>query len=816
MKGDFSRNTFQAAKHYSGVLMQQGRVSVDADWNEQQAIHQHRVEVETRDVIGGCGTSSENNGFALTVSQDGNLHIGPGRYYVDGILCENEADDVTYATQPYLPNPPDLSQTLSAPNSGLALLYLDVWKRHITALDDSYIKERALGGPDTATRIQTVWQLKALPVALPSAMQDVVKERVALSQKVAATRTAAEKTQAESSRAFLNQILGRRLATIPCSAIFPEWDSFLQVSAGLLNARTQPVTTPDTPCDIPPGAGYQLLENQLYRVEVHLGSGDQNGPTFKWSRENGSVVTLIEAISGTTVTVQSLGPDEVLGFDNGQWVEIIDDEKDLKGLPGEIVQIDSINPGTRTITMKTAPSTPFVPNTLLKLRRWDQSDGSAAGIPITLDWQRLEGGIEVQFSKGTYKTGDYWLIPARTADGDIEWPPYQVPNTNPEAQPALGIQHHYCRVGSIWLDPSTNQIQVTDCRAIFAPLVQEAMHVVNTNWVNDDLFALALLEKDGLRIIFDAEPLAASLTGATVIVTLEIPAASLQASTTGIASSGSGSYLPRGPFLSFILDGSITAASTIVNWRWNADEAKQLGGIFEALGGQHAVARLRVTLKGHTIWSEQQHGNQVERLYLDGQTFGFKETRADGKTPRIALSPTSGGFARASDFESWCYITTQTTFQVKQLTYEYNEGHTTQTGTVTFPPAPDPAKPTQFKLPPNTAVLSSLRLTVKLGQPADTTSLNATGRPNTNIYLLFNKTKIPLKASFPDASTIVGDTGELRAGSYQLVILGDAATDGSGATPLKASDGTLLDGDYNGQPGGNFVFPFEITQNSTD
>ena len=56
MKGDFSRRTFDRAKHYAGVLMQQGRVSVDADWNEEQEIARYRVKTETVDVVGRCGT----------------------------------------------------------------------------------------------------------------------------------------------------------------------------------------------------------------------------------------------------------------------------------------------------------------------------------------------------------------------------------------------------------------------------------------------------------------------------------------------------------------------------------------------------------------------------------------------------------------------------------------------------------------------------------------------------------------------------------------------------------------------------------------
>ena len=55
MKGDFSRVSYYQKKHYSGVLMQQGRVQTDADWNEQEAIQRRRTQVEARDVIGRTG-----------------------------------------------------------------------------------------------------------------------------------------------------------------------------------------------------------------------------------------------------------------------------------------------------------------------------------------------------------------------------------------------------------------------------------------------------------------------------------------------------------------------------------------------------------------------------------------------------------------------------------------------------------------------------------------------------------------------------------------------------------------------------------------
>lgn len=80
----------------------------------------------------------------------------------------------------------------------------------------------------------------------------------------------------------------------------------------------------DCGCEPVAAAGYQGIENQLYRVEIHRG-GDETSATFKWSRENGSVVTAITGKSGPTVGVCSLGPDANLGFQAGQWVELTDD-----------------------------------------------------------------------------------------------------------------------------------------------------------------------------------------------------------------------------------------------------------------------------------------------------------------------------------------------------------------------------------------------------------------------------------------------------------------------------------------------------------
>ena len=92
MPGDYSRKTFDPEKHYSGVLMQQGRVQLDADWNEQLAIQLHRTRTEAEDEIGLCGVPKKVGGFKIEETPEGlDLMISPGRIYVGGHLCELEA-----------------------------------------------------------------------------------------------------------------------------------------------------------------------------------------------------------------------------------------------------------------------------------------------------------------------------------------------------------------------------------------------------------------------------------------------------------------------------------------------------------------------------------------------------------------------------------------------------------------------------------------------------------------------------------------------------------------------------------------------------
>ena len=776
MQGDFSRQTFDPKKHYAGVLMQQGRVQVDADWNEQEAIQRYRTQTEARDVIGHCGAPRDDAGFEVKLSGN-KLTISEGRFYVDGLLAECAANGLAYESQPDLLDPPPWQAILMEAGTNLGLVYLDVWERHITPLDDRLLREVALGGPDTATRVKTVWQVRVLP--LPKTDDP---------------------------------------AQVTCDDPFDAWDDLFGDPESFLNARSQPPANVDGPCVVPPSAGYRRLENQLYRVEIH-NSGAQGKATFKWSRDNGTVVTAVEKLSGKDVIVHDLGPDDVLGFADGQWVELTDDKLELAGTPGQLLQIDAITASQRRITLKTAPTTLAAGADGIdrarhpKLRRWDQTTGAtAAGVATSANWIALEDGVEVQFSPSAFRSGDYWTIPARTATGELEWPPFEIPNKTPKPQGPRGINHHYCKLALIAFDVGKKEWTVVDdCRPIFPPLTEccdertAAIHVVETNWSNDDLIDLARLAEEGLRIRCDGPLDPASLTNDTFLVFIDAPLGQI-----GAALMFHRVYVPG------VVTRDPTDPAVAV---WGLPTPNMAGGPVPSFGrtveapmGAISLGslpiRAHVTLRGSCIWREG--GSESGGLLrLDGQALGKSGQRLNG-SPRIALAFPSGIGAPASDFESWFGIGQAETpppvsFRVKQVTFFNANEATVGGGDLKMP------------LPAGTSVglkaeesIQSIRISFSEPFEQDSIGEGTAARIWVEKAGLRLPTKLAADVKMEDVDAvrlILRDPPIFQVGSYVLRAQGTNADGAAGG--IQSMAGSALDGTYDGQPGGDFTLPFQ-------
>jgi Family of unknown function (DUF6519) len=168
-------------------------------------------------------------------------------------------------------------------------------------------------------------------------------------------------------------------------------------------------------------------------------------------------------------------------------IELTDDTRETASEPGLLVQITSvkgnvitINPGGQVFTYAQFPKNP-------KIRRWDSpaavrvrhNPDPQSGQFLTLEG---EGGVEVRFAPGDYRTGDYWLIPARTSGpttiGDIEWPRDSTPQKNPIQQPPHGIQHRYACLALVEFSNGEWKI-LGDCRSKFSPLAAPRLAYVS-------------------------------------------------------------------------------------------------------------------------------------------------------------------------------------------------------------------------------------------------------------------------------------------------------------------------------------------------
>ena len=455
-RGDFSRDTFDPQKHYTRVLMQQGRVQLDADWNEQADIVLHTLRELARDIFGPSG-GPDGDAFKIGVNaKKTDLTIGRGHYYVDGILCGNDHREISYSRQPDYPLSGEQKAEMERLIAGDTpfIVWLDVWERHITMLQDKKIRETALNGPDTATRSQLIWQVRLL--------EDEPRQKVP--DETRGTRNPG-KIMCDYIRKNWNRINPRRRT-------FPQ----LKVRAKI---------SPDTSAEgtVSPGFRYSGVENRLYRVEVHTtgtasSPARKDGATFKWSRQNSSVDYPLISVTGTTATLAAWGRNDPSLLTEGDRVEILDDYHALRQEAGDLVRIESVDRAGLTVTFLPALSYALHKDKAL-LRRWDYREDLPHGggklksgaIPIEegtneAGWIELEDGVQIQFQPGdhSYHTGDYWLIPARTITGDVGWP---WDETGEQPRPPLGIAHHTAPLAVVYRKDGL--LTTCSCRCLFHP-----------------------------------------------------------------------------------------------------------------------------------------------------------------------------------------------------------------------------------------------------------------------------------------------------------------------------------------------------------
>jgi Family of unknown function (DUF6519) len=277
---DRARDSYAPARDWRSVLAQQGRVTLEADVNEQARILTENQRVETIDVIGPIGTP--DGGYTVTAS-GGDVAVGPGTIYVGGWRLTSDVS-ILSAQQPLWLDMPPWPQ--SAGNQIVGLL---VTEQSVVAVEDEALREVALGGPDTSGRLRLLQHV----VRVPTSAGDCA-----------------------SAAAALPGLL------LPEGLTYDPSDCSLTSTATLQVTLVQP-STPATQCDPPVQGGYLGADNQMIHIAVTDFDTSTGAGHLVWSLNNSSF--LFRAVPGLAGQVTFLAPplDSDHTPQQGQAVEVL-------------------------------------------------------------------------------------------------------------------------------------------------------------------------------------------------------------------------------------------------------------------------------------------------------------------------------------------------------------------------------------------------------------------------------------------------------------------------------------------------------------
>ncbi len=448
MGADISRVRFDPLRDFAGVVLQQGRLLLDADFNELVALLDRRLRAETSDLTSfgptritpasrGCRARRRTR-FRVTVSGGSSddrprphVRRRPARrepWPADARRLRPAARpsatgtrDTPYAQQPYWPTPDPL------PTDGTHLAYLDVWQREVTHLEDPDLVELAVG-VDTTARWQTAWQVRLL-------------ERGRASRAPRTTRTS------PAGRSVIAPSDGRlTTGTVEVD----DADDPVRAAA---DRRLPRPREPDLPCRDPRGRRARRGRHRDLQVVARQRLGRDPG------RGDGLADRAPARLASAATTCSASR--------RGDWVEILDDRYELDGELGVMRKV-TVDDDERTITFTRRPASrpaarrrrrgrraPPARAALGPGRRRRRRRRQRARQPRHEQLRSHHGarlrrrcrscssaGVAVSFSLaeagGSFRRGDHWIFAARTADASVE---------SLDEAPPLGVHHHYARLG---------------------------------------------------------------------------------------------------------------------------------------------------------------------------------------------------------------------------------------------------------------------------------------------------------------------------------------------------------------------------------
>jgi hypothetical protein len=449
---DRARVSYDPSRHWRGVVSQQGRVTLEADWNEAAAIAAEENRAQLIDVVGVSGTPDD--GYGVTVESTGDLTISHGTLYVGGERVSLDSD-LDYAHQPdWIDTAGDpLWVAPAVPASPDEAVYLLLREQEVGAVEDPALLDVALGGPDTSERLRI--------------LQRVVR------QSTAQTTCAAALGDLEQTWA------GMGLTFDPATMRLD--------SSATLEVSFQQAATGPTPCDPVAQGGYLGAENQLIRVQI-ASVAESGAPTLVWGFDNAyflyrvTPVSVDETGNTTTLKLASAPVDSFHQPAKNQAVEVLEAAAQLTATDylaatsGVVTTVaTAYDPDTQQVVISKALDTTTQASPQLFLRVWQDTIADTGGGPFALGDTGLQ--VSLSSSSGVYHVGDYWVFAVRPGTPTDVSPVY--PERILEApQPPDGPRLWACPLAVLGWSAgaaagAAATATVTDCRNHFKPLIDQ-------------------------------------------------------------------------------------------------------------------------------------------------------------------------------------------------------------------------------------------------------------------------------------------------------------------------------------------------------
>jgi hypothetical protein len=496
MPSDKTRTSDDVRQGYKGPVMQEGRVILDRDFNALQETVSAAIEADVLDIIGPCGTPDDGFGISVPAISSPpapalwvppaplvapaphrfDFLISPGTMYVGGQRAVFPAADpgqqpftYSYFDQPDWIQPDDPSSGSPLVSPEVEFVYLHVFEQEVSAVEDSDLKDVALGGPDTTQRLRLMRRVERLAV------------------------------QADDCASALEQATQTWLTTLGMQFDPPTMQLLPQ--AALQIGFTQSATAAD-PCDPVATGGYLGADNQLIRVQISdAGNGTAGSSKLLWGYDNASFLYRVTVNADSQTLQLSQSPvDAFHSPKSGQVVEVLRTAAVLESDPdasdpfhqktivrcvaeasGEVRTLATgYDPGAGTVVLDQVLPVEYLDDaTPVFLRIWEAelSFDPAGGTVELVDAGGVTTGVQATITiptNGTPPVGACWMIAVRPSTPQAVYPERFLISP----QPPDGPRQWACPLAVIdWTNalassPPAGQLAVQDCRETFDNLVE--------------------------------------------------------------------------------------------------------------------------------------------------------------------------------------------------------------------------------------------------------------------------------------------------------------------------------------------------------